>query len=97
MCYCDTTRIIMELIIITILFVSTLAFIFFWQDKREKAEQSRFREFVIANKAKNTEEYVGSLPSSEEMELPQQDEIMDVNEVDPEKLLEAIRNENANK
>jgi hypothetical protein len=85
----------MDLIIITIVFIGTLAFIYFWQNKRDKAEENRFREFVIANKSKDVSEYTTALPSIDDTPLPKQEEWQDVTEVEPEKLLEAIKNEDA--
>lgn len=87
----------MELIINTTLFLGILCFIYFWQNKRDKAEENRFREFVIANKSKDVSQYTEALPSLENEELPAQDEYVDVSEVEPEKLLEAIKKENENK
>jgi hypothetical protein len=84
----------MELIIITILFIGTLIFLYFWQDKRDKVEENRFREFVIADKSKDVNEYTTALPSLDNEELPQMDELIDVSDVEPDKLLEAIKNEN---
>ncbi|MFA5071905.1 MAG: hypothetical protein WC511_06125 [Candidatus Pacearchaeota archaeon] len=87
----------MENIILAVIFIGTLAFIYFWQDKRDKSEETRFREFVIANKAKNVDEYVTALPSSEKIELPIEEELMDVNDVEPEELLQAIKKQNESK
>ncbi len=84
----------MEMIIITILFLGTLAFIYFWQERREKAEELRFREFVIANKSKNVDDYITALPSLKEEVVKEPDELMDVNDISPEKLLQAIKQEN---
>lgn len=81
----------MENIILAIIFVGTLAFIYFWQSKRDKNEEARFREFVIANKSKDVNEYVTALPSTEKIEREPQDELQDVNDVDPETLLSAIK------
>ena len=81
------------MLLITILFLGTLAFIYFWQDRREKAEELRFREFVIANKSKNVDDYVTALPSLKEEEVQEIDQLMDVNDISPEKLLKAINQE----
>lgn len=86
----------MEFIIITVLFIATLVFLYFWQDKRDKVEENRFREFVIATKASDVPEYTTALPSLEEDDLPIPDEYQDVNEVDPDKLLAAIKNNENN-
>ena len=84
----------MELIIIVILFIGNLAFLYFWQDKRDKVEENRFREFVIANKSKDLWEYTTALPTLNEEKLPEQDELVDVDNVDANELLRAIQNEN---
>ncbi len=84
----------MENIILAIIFVGTLAFIYFWQSKRDKNEEARFREFVIANKSKDVNEYVTALPSTEKIEREPLDELVDVNDVDPSELLEAIKQQN---
>jgi len=83
----------MENIILAVIFIGTLAFIYFWQSKRDKNEESRFREFVIANKAKDVNEYVTALPATEKIEREPQDELMDVNDVDPDELLQAIKSQ----
>jgi len=86
----------MEIIGLIIIFIGTLAFIYFWQEKRDKSEEQRFREFVIANKSKDVNEYVTALPSTEKLEILKQDEFQDVNDVDPEELLIAIKKQNEN-
>lgn len=75
------------------MFISTLVFIYFWQDKRDKTEEIRFREFVIANKSKDVNEYVTTLPAREPIKEVIQDEFVDVNDVPAEELLRAIKQE----
>jgi hypothetical protein len=78
----------MESIVIVILFAGSLAFIYFTERKREKAERERFREFVIANKAKDITEYVQAVPNDEPFEIKQEDELIDLDQLTPEELLE---------
>jgi hypothetical protein len=80
-------------ILIIILFIGTLAFIYFWQKRQDKAEENRFREFVIASKAKNVEDYVTAIPSRDDSIIPQQEELHDIDNIDPEVLLNAIKQE----
>ena len=76
---------------IVIIFLATLAFIFFWQKERDKAEQKRFREFVIANKSDNLNDYTTALPADEPIKEIPQDEYVDVTDIDPDTLLNAMK------
>jgi len=76
-----------ELIIIAILFVSTLAFIYFSNIRRDKVEKERFREFVISNKTSNINEYVEALPNDEPLPIKEEDEYIDLEDLSPEELL----------
>jgi hypothetical protein len=84
-------------IIILIFSISVLAFIFFFTerlDKRRASEEKlRFREFVIAIKAKDVEQYAQIIPEDvEEKKIDEKvDEYMDVDEVSPETLLKALK------
>jgi len=78
----------MELITIIILFVGTLTFIYFSDRKREKIEKERFREFVIANKSNNINEYIEAIPNDEPFEIKQEDELIDLDQMTPEELLD---------
>jgi hypothetical protein len=80
-------------IIITIVFLGTLTFVFFWQKERDKTEQKRFREFVIACKTKNIDEYATALPSIEDDEFPEEEVFQDLSDLEPEKLKDLIENE----
>jgi len=82
----------MESIVIIILFVGTLAYLYFSQKQRDKVEKDRFREFVIANKSKDITEYVQAVPSEEKFEIKKEDELIDLDQLTPEELL-AIKNE----
>ena len=77
---------------ILILSLSILIFLLFWQDRRNKAEEKKFREFVIAIKTKTAEEYVQTLPASDDP-LPKQknDEFEDLSKVEPKKLLKIMQ------
>ena len=83
----------MEHVFYLLLIVSVLMFLYFNQKRRDRAEQSRFREFVIANKAKNIQQYVENVPDDNEFELPQQDEIVELNDssINDKDLISAIK------
>jgi len=53
-------------------------------------EQKRFREFVKAIKAEDLQEYTSSIP--EEIKIPEKipDELVDLDEVAPEKIIKAL-------
>ena len=87
----------METIIVGIVILSLLAYLFF--DKRKNDENARMekleliRELTTALMSKNTAEYTTSLPvydTKSEKEVVQ-DEIVDIDQVDPEDLLNAIK------
>ena len=82
----------MEIILLTVLFIAILIFLYFWQDKRDKAEKSRFREFVIASKSKNLDEYATTIPEENESLPEQPDELVELSDEDPERILKAIKN-----
>lgn len=80
--------------LITIIFFGVLIFIYLYTDKRDKAEKERFREFVIATKSQNIVEYKEAIP--EEGELPveeEKNEFVDLDQVEPKTLLNAISRE----
>lgn len=78
----------MEIIIITFLFIASLAFIYFNDIRRDKAEKERFREFVIANKTKDISEYAQAIPADEPYNEPElEDELIDLDQMTPEELL----------
>lgn len=84
----------MEFIILTVIFLSTLAFIYFYTDELNKAERQRFREFVIAVKSKDIVEYKEAIP--EEGKLPveeKKDEYVELDQVNASTLLKAITKE----
>ena len=73
--------------------------ILYLRGKDDKREVSYFREFVRANKAKDLAEYNLATPE-ENQELPEEDndEVVDLDQVDPNVLLKAIRQQqNENK
>jgi len=71
-------------------FLATIIFLSIWQWQREKAETVRFREFVIANKSKNLEDYTQALPNEEELPQVIPENISDLTEVEPEELLTSL-------
>ena len=83
----------MELIIIVILFIGTMFFWAYMNDKRDKSERDRLREVVKAIKSTDVKEYDLVLPPDEEEVLPEQkeEEFVSLEEVDPEQLLKAQR------
>ena len=83
----------MELIINTILFLGVLCFVYFWQIRRERAEEKRFREFVISVKSKNIDEYNLSIPEDQKIEELPESPYQDIQDVAPDKLLQAIKKE----
>lgn len=82
---------------IVILYLASLGFttFFFQQLIKGINENSHkmFVEFVKAIKAPNLNEYVATLPEEGEVEVSQDDEIMELSELPPEKLLKLIRKE----
>ncbi len=87
----------METIIVGIVVLSLLAYLFF--DKRKSDESARaeklelIRELTTALMSKNTNEYTTSLPVYENKNEKEvvQDEIVDIDQVEPEELLNAIK------
>lgn len=81
----------MTIILITILYVATLAFLFVERDKNDKVVVKQFREFVRAIKSETIQEYVETEPSLEE-ELPvePEDDFIELGELSPEELLEEL-------
>ena len=81
--------------IITVLSFLYLPFILIWmyyyEGRQSKQEKERFREFVLATKSKNAEEYSAILPSDKPFEMPKEDEFQDIGEMDPEVLLRALK------
>ena len=67
--------------------------------RRDRAEKERFREFVIASKSNTMEEYVTALPA-DDTELPgseEEDELVELDQVDPETLLKAMKKHEGHK
>lgn len=82
----------MELIIIGILFIATLVFVLFFLKYEGKRERTRFREFVLAAKSEDLQEYVESLPTEGKIPEPEpQDEFAELDTIAPEALLKAVR------
>jgi hypothetical protein len=73
---------------IVILFIGTLTYLYLSDLQRSKTEKERFREFVIANKANNINEYVEALPNDEKLDIEQDDELIDLDQLTPEELLD---------
>lgn len=82
-----------EIIIVAILFISALTYIYFSDTRRDRMEKDRFREFVIANKAKDITEYVQAIPNDEKFEVKKEDELIDLDQMTPEELLEIRQQE----
>lgn len=87
----------METIIVAIIILSLLAYLFF--DKRKNDENARMekmeliRELTTALLSKKSEEYIESLPvyDKEDKKEVVQDELVDIDQVEPEELLDAIK------
>lgn len=80
----------MEEFISLITLGASLSFILYYQNKNNKFEIERFREFVKANKSRDLPEYLQSIPE-EEQEKEVKDEIVELSELSPEELLKAIK------
>ena len=78
------------IIVIGIIQLSTLYFLYIMKLKDGDLEQKRFREFVKAIKAEDLQEYTSSIP--EEIKIPEKipDELVDLDEVAPEKIIKAL-------
>jgi hypothetical protein len=83
----------MTIIIILILFLSTLFFVYVMNDRRDKVEKDRVRELVLALKSKDVQEYSLVLPPNEDVNIPVQEEsdLIPLEEIDPEELLKIKR------
>ncbi len=85
-----------EIILILVLIFS---FLFFMYKECGKAEEKRFREFVVAIRAKDLDEYKNLLPEEnekkEEVNIP--DEIEDPYSTDPRIFIKALDEDENNK
>jgi hypothetical protein len=79
------------LIIMAVSFAGLLVYLHKESDRRDKAEKDRFREFVRAVKAKDSEEYNIGLPEDSDLPMQEEDELVDLDQVEPEELLRAIK------
>lgn len=87
----------MQYLVIVILFLSVLVFIYYILERQNKFEKQRFREFVIAIKAKDLPEYQENLDNDIELEQEDKDEYVDISEIEPNILLNKIYDNNKNK
>jgi len=83
-------------ILLLIIFLFALIFIHSTNEKRSRDEKDRFREFVRAIKSKTMEEYNMSTPEESNFELEEEDELVELNEVEPNTLLKAIKRKDEN-
>jgi hypothetical protein len=69
------------------------AFLFVWFDgnRRDQREKERFREFALAVKAKDVHEYAEVVPTDGDLPQQEDDELIDLDQVDPSTLLSALR------
>lgn len=67
-----------------------MVFYLYSRSKDEERNKELFREYVLAAKSQTINEYVESLPAGKE-ELPEQpeQEIVELEDVEPEKILKA--------
>ena len=81
-------------IILAVLFLASLAFVYFNDRKNQKAEIDRMREVVKAIKSKDLDTYVDSIPVETKLPIqPPQDEIVELDQVEPQELIQAIKNQ----
>lgn len=75
--------------------LSAFIALIFYLDKRDtrrdKIEKDRFREFVFALRSKDVEEYTQVIPIEGDLPTQDDDELIDLDQVDPETLLRAIK------
>jgi hypothetical protein len=83
----------MELIILGIIFLATLGFLVYINERNHKIKVEEFREFVIATKSKNIEEYNLSIPEKNELPEENNNEIIELDQVPPEQLIKLINKE----
>lgn len=76
-------------ILVIILVFGFLGFILYRERKNSELEIERFREFVRASKSKTLEDYEQSLPTKGELPKTSQDELVELDQVDPEQILKA--------
>ena len=83
----------LELIIIVILFLGSMFFMAYMNNRRDKSERDRLREVVKAIRSKDVAEYDTYLPPDENEELPEQEEndLVPLEEVPPEQLLKDLK------
>jgi len=76
-------------IIIIVLFIGTMGFFAYMEKRRNISEIERLREVMRAVKAKDAQEYENVLPPLHNETLPEKetDELIPLEEVDPETLL----------
>lgn len=85
---------LITLVVIVLLIIAVFIYLEREAKRRDRVEKERFREFVLAIKSEKVEDYVQVLPA-DDTPLPQQqeDELVDLDQVDPEQLLKAIKHE----
>jgi hypothetical protein len=72
-----------------------MVFYIYTKEKENKREKERFREYVLATKARTIEQYSNVLVEDDVLEQAPQDELVELDQTDPGELLTAIKqNEN---
>jgi len=82
---------LITLAILVFLFIATLVYLQREQARRDQAEKERFREFVLAVRSKTITEYNESIVDDGELPVDESDDLVDLDQVDPEMLLRAIK------
>jgi len=80
-----------DLIILAIMFVGTLAYLYKTEDKRNEVLKGQLRELVIALKSKDVHEYTQAIPEDGELPEQEEDELVDLTEIPPEELATALK------
>ena len=88
----------MEYVVILVIFLASLTFNYLNGLRLDKAEKESFREFVLASKAKNIDEYSQAIPLGDDYVEPAlEDELVDLDQLSPEELLQIKQKEYADK
>jgi len=82
---------LLTLAILVIFFLGILAYMGKEQTRRDKVEKDRFREFVLATKSEDVHEYSQVVVDEGELPTEEVDELVDLDQVEPEQLLRALK------
>ena len=83
-----------SLIILAIIFIATLAFLYFTLDRMDRnntiKQKELIRELSRTLKSKDITEYIESEPNEEPLIQEEQDEFVDLDQIEPNKLLNSL-------